>query len=80
MASVLQNVVRKMRDDVSDKINKLPLKYFDSNKVGDILSRVTNDTETISTTLQRGITQIISSAITIVGIIIIMLTISPLQT
>jgi len=80
MASLSQNVVRKMRDDVSDKINKLPLKYFDSNKVGDILSRVTNDTETISTTLQRGITLIISSTITIVGIVIIMLTISPLLT
>lgn len=77
MASVSQNVVRKMRDDVSDKINQLPLKYFDSNTVGDILSRVTNDTETISTTLQRGITQIISSIVTVIGIIIIMLTISP---
>ena len=80
MASVSQNVVRKMRNDVSDKINKLPLKYFDSNAVGDILSRVTNDTETISTTLQRGVTQIISSIVTVVGILIIMLTISPLLT
>lgn len=80
MASVSQNVVRKMRDDISDKINKLPLKYFDSNAVGDILSRVTNDTETISTTLQRGVTQIISSIVTVVGILIIMLTISPLLT
>lgn len=80
MASVSQNVVRRMRDNVSDKINKLPLKYFDSNAVGDILSRVTNDTETISTTLQRGVTQIISSLVTVVGILIIMLTISPLLT
>jgi ATP-binding cassette, subfamily B, multidrug efflux pump len=80
MASVSQNVVRKMRDDVSDKINKLPLKYFDQNAVGDILSRVTNDTETISTTLQRGVTQIISSLVTVVGILIIMMTISPLLT
>lgn len=80
MASVSQNVVRKMRDDVSDKINKLPLKYFDQNAVGDILSRVTNDTETISTTLQRGVTQIISSLVTVVGILVIMMTISPLLT
>jgi len=80
MASVSQNVVRKMRDDVSEKINKLPLIYFDSHAVGDILSRVTNDTETISMTLQRGVTQIISSFVTIVGIIIIMMTISPLLT
>ncbi len=80
MASVSQNVVRKMRDDVSDKINRLPLKYFDQNAVGDILSRVTNDTETISTTLQRGVTQIISSLVTVVGILVIMMTISPLLT
>lgn len=80
MASVSQNVVRKMRNDISDKINKMPLKYFDAHAVGDVLSRVTNDTETISMTLQRGVTQIISSFITIVGIIIIMLTISPLLT
>ncbi|MFA9424067.1 MAG: ABC transporter transmembrane domain-containing protein, partial [Sedimentibacter sp.] len=44
MASISQNVVRKLRDDVSEKINNLPLKYFDENTVGDILSRVTNDT------------------------------------
>ncbi len=80
MADVSQNVVRKMRDDISDKINKLPLKYFDSTSVGDILSRVTNDTETITMTMQRGITQIISSIVTVVGIIMIMLTISPLMT
>lgn len=80
MASVSQNLVRKMRDDASDKINKLPLKYFDANTVGDILSRVINDTETISMTMQRGITQIISSSVTIVGIIVIMLTINPLMT
>jgi ATP-binding cassette subfamily B protein len=80
MAGVSQNVVRRMRDNVSDKINRLPLKYFDQNAVGDILSRVTNDTETISTTLQRGVTQIISSLVTVTGILIIMVTINPLLT
>ncbi len=80
MASVSQNVVRKLRDDVSNKINKLPLKYFDQNAVGDILSRVTNDTETIGMTLQRGVTQIITTSITVLGIIIIMLIINPLLT
>lgn len=78
MSGVSQNVVRKMRNDISEKINNLPLKYFDSNSIGDILSRVTNDTETISMTLQRGITQLISSFITVVGIVIVMFTINPL--
>lgn len=80
MASVSQNVVRKLRDDVSNKINKLPLKYFDQNAVGDILSRVTNDTETIGMTLQRGVAQIITTSITVLGIIIIMFLINPLLT
>jgi len=80
MASVSQNVVRKLRTDVSDKINNLPLKYFDKNTVGDILSRVTNDSETIGMALQRGVTQAITSFITVVGIIVIMLTISPIMT
>ena len=80
MAGVSQNVVRKLRDDVSWKINKLPLKYFDDNTVGDILSRVTNDTETIGMTLQRGVTQLITSTLTVIGIILVMFTISPLLT
>lgn len=80
MAGVSQNVVRKLRSDVSNKIHKLPLRYFDDNSVGDILSRVTNDTETIGTTLQRGVTQIISSLVTVLGIVIVMLTISPILT
>ncbi len=80
MASISQNVVRKLRNDISEKINNLPLKYFDENSIGDILSRVTNDTETISMTLQRGVTQVITSSITIIGIIVVMITISPLLT
>ena len=80
MASISQNVVRKLRDDVSEKVNNLPLKYFDENTIGDILSRVTNDTETIGMTLQRSVTQAITSTITVVGIIVVMLTISPILT
>lgn len=80
MAGVSQNVVKNLRNEFSTKINSLPLRYFDNNTVGDILSRVTNDAETISSTLQRGVTQIISAVITVVGIIIIMLTISPILT
>lgn len=80
MTITSQHVVQKLREDVSNKINKLPLKYFDKNSVGDILSRVTNDTETIGMTLQRGATQIITTVVTIIGIIIIMFFINPLLT
>lgn len=80
MAGVSQSIIRKLRNEFSEKINKLPLKYFDDNSVGDILSRVTNDTETIGNTLQRGATQVLTTTVTIIGMIIVMLTISPLLT
>jgi ATP-binding cassette, subfamily B, multidrug efflux pump len=77
MASVAQKTVFDMRRDVNDKLARLPLKYFDSRTHGEVLSRVTNDIDTISTTLQQSITQLISSVVTIVGVVIMMLTISP---
>ena len=80
MAGVAQGTVRDMRKDVNDKLNKLPIKYFDANSKGDILSRVTNDVDNISSTLQQSLTQLISAVITIIGITIMMLTISPLLT
>ncbi|MHB1128018.1 MAG: ABC transporter ATP-binding protein [Bacillota bacterium] len=80
MAGVAQKTVFDMRKDVNDKLTRLPLKYFDVNTHGDILSRVTNDIDNISTTLQQSITQLITSAVTIIGIMIMMLTISPLMT
>lgn len=76
MASVAQNTVFKMRKDVSDKLGKLPLGYYDSRSNGDILSRVTNDIDNVSNTLQQSITQLITSVITIVGVIVMMFTIS----
>lgn len=80
MAKVSQNTVLEIRNDVNDKLSRLPLKYFDSNSKGDILSRVTNDVDNIASTLQQSITQLISALVTIIGIIIMMLTISPLMT
>jgi ATP-binding cassette subfamily B protein len=80
MAGVAQKTVYAMRKDVSGKLNRLPLKFFDSRTNGEILSRVVNDVETISGTLQQSMTQLITSVITILGVIVMMLTISPLMT
>lgn len=80
MASVSQETVYKMRNDVKDKLDRLPLKYFDQRTHGEILSRVTNDMDNIATTLQQSLTQLITSFVTVVGILIMMLTISPIMT
>lgn len=80
MAGVAQKTVFNMRKDVDEKISRLPLKFFDSNTHGEILSRVTNDIDTVSSTLQQSLTQLITSLVTIIGIIIMMLTISPVLT
>lgn len=76
MAGVAQTVVRKMRKDVHEKLDSLPLRYFDSNPHGDVMSRVSNDIDNISTTLQQTMTQLITSVATIIGAIIMMLSIS----
>lgn len=80
MASVAQKTVFEMRNDVNEKLARLPLKFFDARKHGEILSRVTNDVDNIATTLQQALTQLINSVITIISIVIMMLTISPLMT
>lgn len=80
MAGVAQNTVYDLREDVNKKLEKLPLKYFDSHAHGDTLSRVTNDIDTIGSTLQQSITQFITAFVTIIGIIIMMLVISPVLT
>ncbi len=76
MAGVAQRVVYTMRKQVEEKLSRLPLKYFDSQTHGEILSRAVNDMDNISTTLQQSLTQLITSVVTIVGVIILMLTIS----
>jgi ATP-binding cassette subfamily B protein len=70
------DVTYRFRRDISEKINRLPLKYFDTTTHGDVLSRVTNDVDTLSQTLSQGITQLITSATSVVGAIIMMFTIS----
>jgi len=77
MAGVSQGIVYDMRRDVNDKLARLPLKYFDSKTHGEIMSRVTNDVDNISTSLQQSLTQLITSVCTIVGVLVMMLTISP---
>jgi ATP-binding cassette subfamily B protein len=67
-----QRVVRRMRIDVKDKLDKVPLKYFDETPTGDILSRVTNDIEMVSITLQESINQIVSGILTVIGVFIMM--------
>lgn len=80
MASVSQKTVYNMRKDVNEKLSRLPLKFFDSQTHGEILSRIINDVDNISTTLQQSITQLITSVVTLIGVTILMLTISPLMT
>ncbi|WFR64021.1 ABC transporter ATP-binding protein [Paenibacillus amylolyticus] len=80
MAGVAQRVVYDMREQISAKVGRLPLKYFDSRTTGETLSRATNDVDNISNTLQQSLAQFITSIVTIVGVIIMMLTISPWMT
>lgn len=80
MSSVAQVTAYDLREDVNQKLEKLPLRYFDSRPNGETLSRMTNDIDTISSTLQQSLTQFITSIVTIVGIIVMMLSISPLLT
>lgn len=80
MSGVAQNLTLGLRKELSDKLNRLPLKYYDSHKKGDILSRATNDLERIADSLQEGLMQLITSVVTIIIAIIIMMTISPVLT
>ncbi|EGG37651.1 ABC transporter ATP-binding protein [Paenibacillus sp. HGF5] len=80
MAGVAQRTVYDLRKDVYNKLGRLPLKYFDARTHGETLSRVTNDMDNISGTLQQSLTQMITSVVTLVGVIVMMLTISPLLT
>lgn len=72
MATVTQKVTKKMRTDISKKINKLPLKYFDNTSHGDILSRVTNDVDTLGQTLNQSIVSLVSAITLLVGTIVMM--------
>jgi ATP-binding cassette subfamily B multidrug efflux pump len=78
MAGVAQRTMYSLRREVDEKLSRLPLKYFDSRTHGEIMSRAVNDMDNLSTTLQQSLTQLITSAVTLLGVIVIMLTISPL--
>jgi len=78
MAGVTQRTVYRLRRDVDRKLGRLPLRFFDSHARGDVLSRVTNDIDNIGQTLQQSLTQLISSVLTVIGVLILMLTISPI--
>lgn len=76
MAEAAQKTIYRLRKDVDAKLNTLPLKYFDSHSKGDILSRATNDLDNISATLQQSLNELINSAVTVIGVTIMMLTIN----
>ena len=80
MTGVSQKVAYNMRRELSEKIGRLPMKYFDSRTHGEVLSRVTNDVDTLSQSLNQSLTQIITAVTTIIGVLIMMLTISWLMT
>ncbi|MFL8711849.1 ABC transporter ATP-binding protein [Clostridioides sp. GD02377] len=76
MSGVAQSLVLNMRKDLSDKLNKLPLKYYDSHKKGETLSIVTNDLEKVADSLQEGLMQLITAVVTVIGSIVMMISIS----
>ena len=76
MTNVSQKVTYKMRNDLVNKINKLPMRYFDKKTNGEVLSIITNDIDTLSTNLNQSITQIISAICTLIGILVMMISIS----
>lgn len=76
MAGVAQNTIYKLRKQVDEKLSRLPLKYFDSRPHGEILSRAVNDMDNLSTTLQQSVTQLITSVVTLLGVVVMMFTIS----
>lgn len=80
MTGISQKMCFRMRREISEKINRMPLKYFESRTVGEVLSRITNDIDTLGQSLNQSITQLITSVTTIIGVLIMMLSISPLMT
>jgi ATP-binding cassette subfamily B multidrug efflux pump len=75
---IVQRTVLRLRSDVEDKLNRLPLAYFDRQQRGEVLSRVTNDIDNVSTSLQQTMSQLLTSLLTLVGVLVMMLIVSPL--
>ncbi|WP_128426856.1 ABC transporter ATP-binding protein [Gudongella oleilytica] len=80
MADISQKLVYDLRREINEKLHRLPLRFFDSKTTGEILSRVSNDVDTISSTLQQSVTQAVTAVITLIGILVMMLIISPVIT
>jgi len=80
MTGVTQKLCYRMRKEISEKINRMPMKYFESRTVGEVLSRITNDVDTLGQSLNQSVTQLITSIATMIGVLIMMLSISPLMT
>lgn len=80
MTGVSQKLTYRMRKEISEKINRMPMNYFDKMSHGEILSRITNDVDTLSQSLNQSATQMITSVTTIIGVLVMMLSISPLMT
>ncbi len=80
MTGISQKLCYRFRKEISGKINRMPLEYFESRTVGEVLSRITNDVDTLGQSLNQSVTQLITSLTTIIGILIMMLSISPVMT
>lgn len=80
MTGISQKMSYRFREEISQKINRMPMKYFESRTVGEVLSRITNDVDTLGQSLNQSISQLITSVTTIIGVLVMMLSISPLMT
>ncbi len=76
MSGISMDITYRFRKDISEKINRMPFKYFDNTSQGEVLSRITNDVDTVSQTLNQSLSQIITSVVSVVGVLIMMITIS----
>ena len=80
MTGITQKICYRMRKEITEKINRMPMKYFESRTYGEVLSRITNDVDTLGMGLNQSVTQIITSTATIIGVLVMMLSISSLMT
>lgn len=80
MTGITQKVSYRLRREISEKINRMPMKYFESRTYGEVLSRITNDVDTLGGGLNQSVTQLITSVATMIGVLVMMLSISPLMT
>lgn len=80
MTGITQKTCYRMRKEISEKINRMPMKYFESRTYGEVLSRITNDVDTLGQSLNQSVTQIITSVATLVGTLVMMISISGIMT